>query len=152
HGDAYYRPLQTLMNRWDYTVWRLNPFGYHLTNWLFHLGNALLIAELILALGALPLTAFLAGSLFAVHPIVVEQLMIIAGRAELMGLFFSLVTLLLFLKESRGAKIVGALSFIAALLAKESSVMTPALLALVLYVRKAPPRAYTSLIPLGVIL
>src|SRR3989338_8816354 len=55
-GDPYYRPAQTLMNRLDYTLWGARPVGFHLTNLLFHLANALLIAELVLALGVLPLT------------------------------------------------------------------------------------------------
>jgi hypothetical protein len=141
-GDPYYRPLQTLANRVDYTLWGLQPVGYHITNLLFHLGNAILVAELILLLGFSALAAFLTASLFAVHPIVVEQLMIIAGRAELMGLFFSLLALILFLKEGRRWAFAGGAAFIAALLVKESTIVLPALLALVFYIRKEPHARY----------
>ena len=41
----------------------------------------------------------MAASLFAVHPIGVEQLMIIAGRAELFGFTFTLLTLLFLLRD-----------------------------------------------------
>ncbi len=151
-GDPYYRPLATLISRMDYSVWGLRPAGYHLTNLLFHLGNALLIAELILALGFPLLTAFLAGSLFAVHPIGVEQLMIVSGRAELMGLFFTLSTLLLLLRKTPRAIAFGYFSFIAAVMSKESGVVAPALLALVYYVRKEQKQTYYRIIPMLLLL
>src|ERR1051326_7490709 len=75
HGDPYYRPAQTLLDRLDYTVWGLRPFGYHLTNWIGHALNAVLLMELAIALGLGNLAALLAGCLFAVHPIPVEELM-----------------------------------------------------------------------------
>jgi hypothetical protein len=94
-GDPYYRPLQTVLNRLDYSLWGLRSWGYHLTNFLFHALNGLLVVELVLALGFPPLAALLTACLFVVHPIVVEQLLIISGRAELIGLSFALVTTLL---------------------------------------------------------
>jgi protein O-mannosyl-transferase len=151
HGDRYYRPLQTVFNRIDYTIWKLRPFGYHLTNLLFHIGSAILVAELAICIGLPALTALLAGCLFAVHPIGVEQLMIIAGRAELMGLFFSLATILLFVKNTRQTIAWGWVAYIAALLSKESSVVIPFLLALVFYVRQEKKTAYKRLIPLGLV-
>ena len=33
----YYRPLSYLTIWLDYQIWNKNPFGYHLTNVLFHL-------------------------------------------------------------------------------------------------------------------
>jgi hypothetical protein len=35
HGDSYYRPLQTLMNRLDYSLWGLQPRGFNLTKLAF---------------------------------------------------------------------------------------------------------------------
>jgi hypothetical protein len=136
HGDPYYRPLQTLANRLDYSVWRLNPFGFHLTNLIFHAGSSVLIGELVVALGLGPLAALLAGCLFAVHPIGVEQLMIIAGRAELMSLFFALASLLFFLQSGSLCLFAGSAAYGFALLSKESGIMTPALWLLVLWFLK----------------
>lgn len=152
HGDPYYRPMQTIANRVDYTIWGLHAIGFHLTNLLFHIGNALLTMELILALGYLPLTALLAGCLFAVHPIVVEQLMIIAGRAELMGLFFLLAAILLFLRNTRRSAIAAWLAYVLALLCKETGVLLPFALALVYYARQEPRTAYKRLVPLTLVI
>jgi len=129
-GDPYYRPLQTIFNRLDYTVWGLRPFGYHLTNLLFHAANSVLIGELAVALSFGPLIALLAGCLFGVHPIGVEQLMIIAGRAELMTLCFTLINLLLFLSGGIPAFLTGTAAYALALFSKENAIITPALFVL----------------------
>ncbi len=43
----FYRPFQTISFLFDYSFWKLNPVGYHVTNLLFHILNALLIYILI---------------------------------------------------------------------------------------------------------
>jgi len=136
HGDPYYRPAQTLANRVDYTIWGLRPFGYHLTNFAFHAANSALLGELIIALGLGPLAALLAGCLFAVHPIGVEQLMIIAGRAELMSFCFMLASLLCFLQEGPLFVLAGSAAYVLALFSKESAIVTPALFILILWFLK----------------
>jgi tetratricopeptide (TPR) repeat protein len=135
-GDPYYRPLQTIFNRLDYTVWGLHPFGYHLTNLMFHAANSVLLGELVIALGFGPLTALVAGCLFSVHPIGVEQLMIIAGRAELMTLCFTLINLLLFLEGGILALVAGTVAYALALLSKENAIITPALFLLLAWYQK----------------
>src|SRR5258708_3476359 len=87
-GDAgYLRPTVTWSNRLDYSIWGLRPFGYHLTSLLLHLGNTLLLYELILVLGCTPMTALLTSCLFAVHPIGVEGLIFVTGRAAVFCIF-----------------------------------------------------------------
>jgi tetratricopeptide (TPR) repeat protein len=149
HGDAYYRPAQLLLNRLDYTLWGLKPFGYHLTNLLSHVANAVLVHELILALGFLPLTSLIAATLFAVHPMPVEQLMIIAGRAELFGLTFSLICLIALLRPGAAALTAACLAYVTALFFKESAAATPFLGALLLFYRGAPVRAYGRILLLA---
>src|SRR6185437_13958278 len=133
HGDAYYRPAQTESDRIDYSIWRLHPFGYHLTNLLAHIANALLLEALLILMGLPLLTAFICASLFVVSPIGVEQLIIVAGRAELLGLTFGLLSLVFLAKRSSWKNALAAYAFFAvALLFKESAVVTPVLGALVL--------------------
>ena len=38
---GYYRPLSVLSTWIDHRIWGLNPFGYHLTSLLLHLGGSL---------------------------------------------------------------------------------------------------------------
>jgi hypothetical protein len=136
----YYRPLQSLLNRLQYTLWGLHPFGYHLTNLIVHLGNAVLVMELLIALSLSSWAAVATGSLFAVHPIIVSELMMVSGIPEIMGLFFSLLCLLLLLKKDRDATSLAALSYALALLSKESALAVPFYFALLDGFRSINPR------------
>src|SRR5579864_4273131 len=47
---GHYQPLSWMTLGLDYTIWGMNPLGYHLTNLLLHAVNALLVYRLIVAL------------------------------------------------------------------------------------------------------
>jgi protein O-mannosyl-transferase len=127
NGNEYYRPLQTVMNMIDFKIWGLNPVGFHLTNLLFHAASALLLFAIFAQFFERQL-AFITAAFFAVHPIVVEQLLIIAGRAELMSLMFMLLAIYLALLKKPWALVVAACAYACACLSKESGVVFPALL------------------------
>ena len=140
----YYRPFQTLSNMADFSIWKLDPFGYHLTNLLFHASAALLAFLLMGELGLSAIAAFLAALFFAVNPTGVEQLIIVAGRAEPASSAFTLASVLLFLRRNY------TLSFVAFLLAlgfKENGIITPLLTALALWFLKKDKREYLKLLP-----
>ncbi|HNW43693.1 MAG TPA: tetratricopeptide repeat protein [Elusimicrobiales bacterium] len=140
----YYRPLQTLSNMADFAVWGLRPFGYHFTSLAFHAAGAALFFYLALALGFPRPAAFWSAVLLAVHPAAVEQLLIIAGRAELASGACTLAAILLFL-ERRHA--LSFLFFIAACGFKENGVITPALTALCLWYLRRERADYLKLLP-----
>ena len=104
---GHYIPVTWLTFGLDYTLWGMNPLGYHLTNVLIHTANAVVfyaVARILLpqatSLRASALTggAVFATLLFALHPLRAES---VAGATErrdvLSGLFF-LLTVLLYLK------------------------------------------------------
>jgi hypothetical protein len=138
--EFYYRPLQSLLNRLLYSAWGLNPFGYHLTNLILHIGNAVLVMELLLALSLSPWAAVATGSLFAVHPIIVSELMMVSGIPEIMSFFFSLLCLLLLLKKEGFTTPLAALSYALALLSKESALGVPFYFALLDGFQSGNPR------------
>lgn len=150
--EGFMRPVVTWSNRLDYSFWSLNPFGYHLTSLLLHIANALLLYELILLLGFTSMTALLTSVLFVVHPIGVEGLICVTGRATFLSFFFGLLTLLLMAKPSWPAVLAGLVTFMLALGSKEVSVILPGLMFLVWVVRKAPKKHYLLLIPMGGVL
>lgn len=92
-----YYPIRTLTYAVDCQVWGLNPTGFKLTNGLIHLANVLLVFWLILrfvrswssadrspkAWWDVSVAALPAG-IFAVHPVVVEPVVWVAGREELL--------------------------------------------------------------------
>jgi len=149
HGDPYYRPVQTLMNRADYALWGLRPFGYHLTNLLFHSTASLLVASLATLIGMTPMSALLAGCLFAVHPMGVELQLNLSGRSEVMALAFILLGIQLLLRHQRSFWVLGHFFWLLALFTKESSLVAPALGALVFWLRREPASTYKRLIPFG---
>lgn len=143
-GLNYYRPLQTVSNMADFAVWGYRPFGFHLTNFLFHAAAAVLFFYLALALGFGRGGAFWTSVLLAAHPAAVEQMLVIAGRAELASGACMLASLLLFLK---GRTLFSFVFFLAAAGFKENGAATPALAALCLWYLKREKKDYLRLLP-----
>ncbi len=91
-----YYPIRTLSFAVDFQVWGQNPAGFKLTNGLIHLANVLLVFWLGIRLLGSPFAveqansrwaavcAGLAAAVYAVHPVVVEPVVWIAGREELL--------------------------------------------------------------------
>lgn len=127
-----FSPLVTLSFAVEYRLWRLEPLGYHAVNLLLHLGNALIVFFLVRALAAPRAAALLASLLFALHPLRVESVAWVTERKDLLSTFFLLLALLAyrrFLKDNSGrAYLAALLLFAAAVLAKMSALVLPALL------------------------
>jgi len=104
HGlsQRSYRPMVYASYLWDTFFWKVDPFGFHLTNLFFHLGNTILIfflgKTLIGDASVGRWVGFWASLFFAVHPAHVESVAWVSGRGDMMALCFFLVSFLLFLK------------------------------------------------------
>lgn len=123
-----YRPLLFLSFVADFDVWRLNPWGYHLTNTGLHVLNSFLV-YFLMRVYVSATTALVGSVLFAVHPIHTEAVTYISGRADLLMSFFILSGILLFLRGARyGSNFLYLLSFplfFLALLSKETAMIFP---------------------------
>jgi protein O-mannosyl-transferase len=121
---SYYRPLQTLSFALNYRLWGLNPFGYHLTNIIFHSFVAFLVFCLIIRLFSNFSLALLSSLLFCVHPLHTETVSCLAGGAELFVSLFTLMTILLYIKyldlHKGGVFLAAIFSFMFALISKEA--------------------------------
>ena len=140
-GGNFYRPLQSLSYAVDYHFWGFRPFGYHLTNLLLHLANAIFIYSILMILTKQRVLSGLTALLFVIHPIQTEAVTYISGRADILAAFFMLTSLLLFLISIRRRHeillIASLLCFILALLTKEATVIFPLLVILCgLYLKK----------------
>lgn len=125
-GMFYYRPLLGLMVRLEYAAWGDSPGGYHAVSLLFHAADAVLLFYLLSLLGFAPGVALTAACLFAVNPVIVDDLLAATG-GESMANFFLLSVLVLYLKNKPGpAWLLSA----PAMFAKESNIMLPAMLLL----------------------
>ena len=135
-GSNFYRPLQMISFMLDYSVWKLNPFGYHFTNLFFHILNVILTYFLVSRIFKNSNIGLLAGLIFAIHPVNTEAVTYISGRADPLSAFFFLSALLSYIKfrEKRVRPWLFVLSlacFILALLVKESVIVF--ILAVILY-------------------
>jgi hypothetical protein len=97
HG-GFFRPLFILSYLIDTRIWGAKPFGFHLTNIVFHSLNAFLtfllsrrlIENLKLTARMQQTVALGAGALFLLHPSHTEAVSWISGRADIFATFFCL--------------------------------------------------------------
>lgn len=163
HG-GHWQPLSWMTLGLDYTLWGMNPVGYHLTNVLLHAVNALLVYRLIAALvpGVGARAAAVGALLFAIHPLRVESVAWVTERRDVLSGLFVLLTVLSYVRYAR-ARDAGqpwrtsfALSlacFALSLLAKAWGVTLPlVLLALDVYpLRRFSARAVLEKVPYAVL-
>lgn len=134
--SVLYRPVTTLSYALDWAISGGSPAWSHSINILWHAAATVLLLLLLRALRAPPAAALLGAAIFAVHPVHVEAVANIVGRAELMGGAFTLAAALLFTLPMRAVRVPRGLAllltlFALALLSKESAVMLPALLVVI---------------------
>lgn len=129
--DANYMPLKVLSLAVDQAVWGPEPFGYHVTNLLLHLGCALLVFSVLVRLGLSRGAAFFISVLWAVHPLQVESVAWISERKNVLSGFFFFASFRAYLAFSARP---GALRYIAtillfslALLSKMNTLVLPAI-------------------------
>lgn len=137
-GETSYRPLATLSYFFDYTFWKLNPFGYHLTNLCLHILNSLLLYSVTFLLIRNKPAALAAALLFSLHPINSEAVNVISFREDLLVFLFYMASFALYitLDSVRASKrivryIFSCFLFFLALFSKEMAITFPA--ALILY-------------------
>ena len=129
-----YRPIASLSYAVDWAISGGQPLWFHIMNVVWNAAASLLVFALLLAF--VPATAALIGALiFAVHPVHVEAVANIVGRAELMAAAFSIAALLLWLDARTATLSARRITAVAAcyalsMMSKESAVMLPALIAL----------------------
>jgi len=143
---VFYRPVRTVTYALDYSLNRnlwhffggykgrdkgLNPLGYHISNILYHLITCLLVFLVISRLTGKSRIAFLAASLFALHPVHTDSVTYLSGRRDILCALFYLLGFYFFLcyrKTPLSRYVIAAfLSYLLSLGSKEMGVTLPAL-------------------------
>ncbi len=136
----YYRPLMHIIYMFNYYVFGLRPWGFHLVNILFHAGVSVLVFIVTLRLldesqpsasNANVIPSFVAALLFATHPIHTEAVTWIAGLPDLSFTFFYLLSFYLYIRSGRGFKssyFLSVASFFLAAFCKEPALTLPVIL------------------------
>ena len=157
-APSQYFPLAYTVLRIERALWGLDPVGYHWVNIFLHLGNALLV-WCVLARLKVP-GAWLAGAIFAVHPVQVESVAWISELKNVLMGFFFLLTLLVWIeyvdattRRRRILYLAALLSYLLALSAKSTACTLPAALLLILWLKHKPigRKALLEIVPFVVL-
>src|ERR1700756_5369362 len=142
-SPSQYFPLVYTNFRVERAFWGLNPSGYHWVNLVLHVANALLVWQLLRRLNVPG--AWLAGAIFAVHPVEVESVAWITERKNvLMGLFFLLTLLawIVFVDERTRRRWIfyclALIFYVLALSAEATACTLPVALFLILWLQRKP--------------
>jgi lipoprotein NlpI len=121
----------------DYSLWKLRPFGYHLTNILLHILNAILLYIFVYLLIKDDLLALFAAAFFASHPINTSAVNHISFREELLVVLFFLSAFILFIRHKsyqglkrKGSYLCSCLLFLLAAFSKEMAITFPLMIIL----------------------
>jgi protein O-mannosyl-transferase len=154
-----WHPLTWLSHALDYRLWGLDAGGHHLGNVLLHAANTFLVAVLLFVL-VRPRARFLiptvvAALLFGLHPLHVESVAWVSERKDVLSAFFSLLSVIFYVRyagraetASRAGFPAGSLAFFAlALLSKPMAATLPLVLLLLdLFPLRRIPGAATPLV------
>lgn len=112
-----WHPVTVISYAVDYSLWGLDPWGYHLVNNIFHALNASLVFVLALKIAGLagagregrwrgftPGSALVASLLFGLHPLHVESVAWISERKDVLSAFFSILSVLAYLRYAAGER------------------------------------------------
>ncbi len=99
-ASALYRPFTALTIAANWTLGAGDPLVFHVTNVVLHGAASLLVFALAWRLLS-PAGAAAAGLLFAVHPVHVEAVANVVGRAEVLATMFGVAAMLAYLGDNR---------------------------------------------------
>ena len=155
-NDLYYRPMLLVDFIIEHSFFGTNPWGYHLTNLLFHLLTVCLLFAFLKNI-KIPLTdSLILAAIFAVHPVLSQAVAWIPGRNDMMLMILFLAILISGIQYYKVTERSGrAISWtylgtqfiflILALFTKETAVVIPIVAVLItVFVLKKP---WKSLLP-----
>ena len=89
--EATWQPMVWLSYVLDYQLYGSKPYGYHLTNFLLHIANTVLLFLVLSRMTESLWRSAFVTALFAIHPLHVESVAWIAERKDVLsGLFWML--------------------------------------------------------------
>lgn len=80
-----YRPVRSVLHYFTYTIYGDNPLGYHVQGIILHMLGALGVLYLTRRLDLPQLWRYLATLLFALHPLITENISLATGTFDLVG-------------------------------------------------------------------
>src|SRR5579883_3376324 len=131
-GDGFFRPFFYLTFGAVEQIAHRNPLAWHAIELAIHTANCWMVYLLAGALGWSRFSACAAAALFAIHGTRPEAVVGINAQPDLLAALFTLITLVLFLRNRRWLALA---AMILGLLSKEPAYSTPLLLTIIAYPR-----------------
>jgi len=98
----YYRPIVSASYAVDFSIWGLDPYGFHMTNLIIHIIASLLLFKILSFLFSRykyrNIFSLFGALIFAVHPIHTEAVSWISGRTDSMVSMFFFASFLFYIK------------------------------------------------------
>ncbi len=91
--SGHWHPLTWISWLIDYSIFGLDPLGYHLVNLLFHLLNTILLFWVLRRMTKTLWPSAFVAALFAIHPLHVESVAWITERKDVLSTFFMMLTI-----------------------------------------------------------
>lgn len=130
-GPGLYRPVTLASLAVNRALTGAEPLGFHWGNLLLHAWVSVLAWYAAKGSGGHYGTACVAGLVFAVHPLHVEAVAPVTGRAELLGAFWVLAAWIAHRKAAGGRpagwSVAAGLALLLAVLSKENTALAPLL-------------------------
>ena len=124
-GGHMYRPLPLATLALDWSLVHGHPAWFHAMNLLWHAGTVVAVTAMVRRWSGIA-AAVVAGAIFAVHPVHVEAVANVVGRAELMAAVA--VCLAVYAAVVRDSILWSGLALLLGLLSKENAAVAPGLI------------------------
>ncbi|MEQ8168103.1 MAG: tetratricopeptide repeat protein [Candidatus Eremiobacterota bacterium] len=135
---TFYHPITLLTYAIDYHFSGLDPFIYHVTNFVFHLLNTLLVFWFIFLITGRVSPSFITSVLFGIHPLHVESVAWVSERKDVVSTLFFLGTLISYIyyrkNDVKQFYYISIVIFIMSLLSKPIAITIPFMIILCDYI------------------
>jgi hypothetical protein len=126
-----YIPLSMISYMFDYSLWGLNSFGYHLQNVFWHIVSVIAIYKCFRFFNIKSWLAFLLCLIFAIHPQRVESVVWISERKDVLCAAFYFLSIYFYIKNyDKKFPVASLVFFIFSILSKPMTVSLPIVLLL----------------------
>lgn len=132
----YYRPLQNISYIINSELLGNNPFSYKFFNLILHLFFIVILYFFFVNFGITATSSFYISLIFAIHPLMVNAVVWIPGRNDIMYALFGMISFLMLIIYQKKPKllyiILHSIFLLLAVLSKETALVFPLLMLLYL--------------------
>jgi len=140
-ASNYWRPLLLISFSFDWHISKFQPIFYHIHNLFLHVASAILLFLTLELLFGKKYFSFLISLIFLIHPLQTEAVTYISGRGDSLSVLFIFLAIFFFIKTFYNKKeilikkwyFLSLFCFILSLLSKETAMVTPFLIILIMF-------------------